>query len=259
MRAEAPLPDDKDGPQHEHAGQHEARHHAGKEQTADRGFGGNAVEDEGDRRRNQDTERAAGANRAGGHVVRIAAPPHFRNSHLADGGAAGGRRAGERGEDGAGAEIGNDQSARQAVKPAVERLVKILAGRRRADRGAHHHEHRNGHEGKIVEAGPERLGDDMHAVDAVKKQKEDDRYRAEAKRDRDSRQQHQKGRNENDNTLRGRAHGTSPKACLAWSRPNSSKSSFGLRPKGSALPVTRQINSAKYCKTSSPRPNGIDR
>ena len=215
MRAEAPLPDDKDGPQYEHAGQHEAGHHAGKEQTADRGFRGNAVEDEGDRRRNQDSERAAGANRTGRHVVRISAPPHFRDAHLADGGAAGGRGAGERGEDGAGAEIGNDQAAGQAVKPSVERLVQILAGRRRADRGAHHHEHRNRHEGKIVEAGPECLGDDVHAVDAVKKQQEDDRYRAEAKRHRNSRHQHQKGCNENDNTLRGRAHGMSPKACLA--------------------------------------------
>ena len=129
MRAEAALPDDEDRPQHEQAGQHQSRHHAGEEQTADRGLGGDAVEDEGDRRRDQNAERAAGADRAGGHVVRIAAPAHLRNAHLADGGAAGGRRAGERGEDGAGAEIGNDQAAGHAIKPAVERLVKILAGR----------------------------------------------------------------------------------------------------------------------------------
>src|SRR5450755_2716834 len=105
MGTEATLPDDKYGPHHEQACEHETWHHAGEEQTADRGFGGNAVEDEGDRRWNQDTERAAGADRAGGHVVRIAAPSHLRNSHLADGRAAGGRGAGERGEDGAGAEI----------------------------------------------------------------------------------------------------------------------------------------------------------
>ena len=215
MRAEAALPDDEDRPQHEQAGQHQARHHAGEEQTADRGFGGDAVEDEGDRRRNQDAERAAGADRAGGHVVRIAAPPHLRNAHLADGRAAGRRGAGERGEDGAGAEIGNHQSARHAVKPAVERLVEILAGRRRADRRAHHHEHRDRDQREFVEAGPERLGDDVHAVEALEQQQKDDRNRTEAERHRNARQQHQQRRDENESPLRGRAHGTSPNACLA--------------------------------------------
>ena len=201
MGAESPLPDDEDRPQHEHAGQHEARHHAGDEQAADRGFGGDAVEDKGDRRRNQDAERAAGADRAGGHVVRIAAPPHLRNAHLADGRAAGRRRAGERGKDGAGAEIGNHQAARHPVKPTVERFVEVLAGGRRADGGAHHHEHRDGDQREFVEARPERLGDNMHAVEAMKKQKEDDRNRAEAERDGNARHQHQKGDDENERSL----------------------------------------------------------
>ena len=161
MRAEAALPDDEQRPQHEQAGQHQARHHAGEEQPADRGLGGDAVEDEGDRRRDQDAERAAGADRAGGDVVRIAAAAHLRNAHLADRRAAGRRRAGQRGEDRAGAEVGDDEAAGQAVEPAVERLVEVLAGRRRADRRAHHHEHRDRHQREIVEARPERLGDDV--------------------------------------------------------------------------------------------------
>ena len=45
---EAALPDDEYRPQHEKAGQHQARDHAGKKEPADRGFGGDAVEDEGD-------------------------------------------------------------------------------------------------------------------------------------------------------------------------------------------------------------------
>ena len=169
-------------------------HHAGNEQPADRGFGGDAVEDEGDRRRDQNAERAAGADRAGGDVVRVAAPAHFRNAHLADGGAAGGRRAGERGEDGAGAQVGNHQPARQAVEPAVERLVEVLAGGRGTDRRAHHHEHRDGDQRELVETGIERLGDDMHAVDALEDQQEDDRDRAEPEGDRHTRQQHQERR-----------------------------------------------------------------
>jgi hypothetical protein len=67
-----------------------AAQHAGEKQPPDGGLGGDAVEDEGDRRRNQDAERAAGANRAGGNVIRITALAHLRNTHFADGRAAGG-------------------------------------------------------------------------------------------------------------------------------------------------------------------------
>src|SRR6059036_3741614 len=88
MGAEAPAPDGEQRPEHEQARQHEPWNHAGEEQAADRGLGGDAVEDEGDRGRDQDAERAAGAYRAGGDLVRIAAPAHLRDAHLADGGAA---------------------------------------------------------------------------------------------------------------------------------------------------------------------------
>ena len=149
MRAKAALPDDEQRPQDEQAGEHQPRQHAGKKQPADRGLGGDPVQDEGDRRRDQDAERAAGADRAGGHVVRVAAPAHFRNAHLADGGAAGGRRARERGKDRAGSDIGDHQTAGHAIEPAVERLVEVLAGGRRADRRAHHDEHGYRHQREV--------------------------------------------------------------------------------------------------------------
>ena len=167
VRAEAALPDDEQRPQHEQAGQHQARQHAGEEQPADRRLGGDAVQDERDRRRDQDAERAAGADRAGGDVVRIAAPAHLGDAHLADRRAAGGRRAGQRGEHRAGAEIRDDEPARHAVEPAVERFVEVLARGRGADRRAHHHEHRDRHQREVVQARIERLGDDVQRVEAL--------------------------------------------------------------------------------------------
>ena len=244
VRAEAAFPDREYRPHNEQTGEHDAGDHAGNEQPADRSLGGDAVEDEGDRRRNQNAERAAGADRAGGDLVRVAAPAHFRNAHLADGGAAGGRRAGERGKDGAGAQVGNHQPARQAVEPAVERFVEVLAGGRGTDRRAHHHEHRDGDQRELVETGIEGLGDDMHAVEALEDQQENNGDRAEPEGDRHTRQQHQQRQHQDDGAFGGRAH-------------TSSLSS--LMPNGGDRPLTRQINSAKYCSTRRPSPTGIAR
>ena len=199
VRAEAALPDDEHRPQHEQAGEHQARHHAGEEQPADRGLGGDAVEDERDRRRDQDAERAAGADRAGGDVVRIAAPAHLRNAHLADGRAAGGRGAGERGEDRAGAEVGDHQAAGHAVEPAVERLVEVLAGGRRADRRAHHHEHRDRDQREVVQARSRTSPPTTcSASKPWKITRNDDRDRAEPERDRRAGQQHHQRDDEDD-------------------------------------------------------------
>src|SRR5262249_60438205 len=62
VRAKAALPDDEQRPQDEQTGEHEARQHASEEQAPDRGLGRDPVENESDRRRNQDAERAAGAD-----------------------------------------------------------------------------------------------------------------------------------------------------------------------------------------------------
>ena len=92
----------------------------------------------------------------------------------------------------------------------------------------------------------------MHAVEAVEQQQEDDRDRAEAERHRNARHQHQQRRDENESALRGRAHGDVSQRLLGLVRANSSASSFGLRPKGGALPVTRQIRFGDVLQDQQP-------
>ena len=259
MGAEAALPDDEDRPEHEQAGQHQPRHDPGDEEPADRGLGGDAVEDEGDRRRDQDAERSAGADRAGGDVVRVAAPAHLRDAHLADGGAAGGRGAGEGGEDRAGAEVGDDQPAGQAVEPAVKRLVEVLAGRRGADRRAHHHEHRDRDQRELVEPGPERLGDHVQGVEALEDRQEDERDRAEPERDRNAGEQDEQRDDEDDRALGGRAHDFSPRAFAGAGTGHVLGSLLVVDAEGRARPLRSSSSSATYCRTRSPRPIGIER
>jgi hypothetical protein len=114
----------------------------------------------------------------------IAAPAHFRNAHLADRRAARRRRAGKRGEHRARAEVGNHQSARKSVKPAVEGFVEILAGRRGADGGAHHHEHRNRNQREVVQPVKEGLRNDVQRTEALKNDNKGDRERSKTERNR---------------------------------------------------------------------------
>ena len=132
-------------------GQHQAGQEARREQAPDRGLGGDAVDDQRDRGRDQDAERAAGADRAGGDARRVAALAHLRHAHLADRSAGRGRRPAERREDRAGAEIRGEQPARHPVQPALQRLVQIGAGARAGDRAAHQDEHRDRQEREAVE------------------------------------------------------------------------------------------------------------
>src|SRR6185295_850191 len=257
MRSEAALPDDENGPQHEQPGEHQARHHAGKEEPADRRLGRDAVQDEGDRRRDQNAERAARADRTGGNIVRIAALAHLRNAHLADRGAAGGRRAGERSKDGAGSEIGDHQSARNAVEPAVERLIEVLAGGRGADGGTHHHEHGNRHQREVMQAGIKgfrRHAQRVHALEDHQKRKGDG---AEPESDWRAREQDDQSYDEDDDALGGGAHTISPTASLAAARAASSAVAFGGRPNGGSRPVTSFMSSATYCRLRIANPNGI--
>src|SRR5258706_490734 len=83
----------------------------------------------------------------------VATPPHLRDPHLADRRTTRGRRPGERRKERAGAQIGDHETARHAIEPAVERFVEVLAGGRGADRRAHHHEHGNRYEGEVVQTG----------------------------------------------------------------------------------------------------------
>ena len=137
-----------------------------------------------------------------------------------------------------------DQAAGQTVEPAVERFIEILAGRRGADRRAHHHEHRDRHQRELVEPGPEGLGDDVHAVEALEHQEEDDRDRAEAERDRNTRQQHQQRDDQNEQAFE-------LVTGLQGLRSRNSSDLLAEMPKGGARPVTRHISSARYCRTTS--------
>src|SRR5262249_43041640 len=92
MRTKPALPDYEQGPQYKEAGEHEARQHTGDEQAPNRRFSRDAIQDERDRWRDTYAECSPGADRTCGNVVRITAPPHFRNAHLSDGRAASGRR-----------------------------------------------------------------------------------------------------------------------------------------------------------------------
>jgi len=114
--------------------QQEPRTDAGEEQPAKRLFGRDRVEDHRDRRRQQDAERAAGGDDAGGEPAGIAALAHFRNAGRADRRAGRRRRAGHRGKQGAGEDVGDGEAARHLVHPDMQGGIEILAGPRLADR-----------------------------------------------------------------------------------------------------------------------------
>ena len=88
-------------------------------------------------------------------------------------------------------------SAGNAVEPSIERFVQVLAGGRGPDRRAHHDEHRNSHQGKLVEPRPEGLGDDMKRYQTPGRSQGRQRDGAEAEGHRDARQQHQQRDDEN--------------------------------------------------------------
>jgi hypothetical protein len=130
------------------------------------------------------------------------------------------RRTGERGEDSAGAEVGDHEAARQAVEPAIECFVQVAPGRRRADRRTHHHEHRDRNQREVVEPRVEGLRHHLHGVEALKDEQEHDRERAQAERDRRPGEKYDERGDEDDRALRRRAH--------------------SLIPKGGSRPVSRQ-------------------
>jgi hypothetical protein len=130
------------------------------------------------------------------------------------------------------------------VEPAVERLVQVLAGRRGADRRAHHHEHGDRHEGEIIEPGIEGLGGDAQRVDALKQDEESNGDGAQAERDRRARQKDDEGDDEDDRALGGGVHSSTP--------------SCDLNPKGGSRPDTSFTISTTYCRVSSAKPIGID-
>src|SRR5262249_58908134 len=76
----------EDDPEVDQGGKQDAgddpRHHARDQELADGGLGGDAVDHHGDAGRDQDVERGADADRAGGELVGIAVAAHFRHGDL---------------------------------------------------------------------------------------------------------------------------------------------------------------------------------
>ena len=84
----------------------------------------------------------------------------------------------------AGAKVGDDEPARNAVEPAVERLVQVA--RRRGDDAiarAHQDEHRDRQQRETVQAGVEGLGDEVERTQALGTDQEGDRDAAEREGD----------------------------------------------------------------------------
>ncbi len=182
-KADTLEPAVEDRPGHEQGGQKNTGQQSGEEQAADGCLGGNAVDDHGDARRDQDAERAAGGDGTGGDFIGIAALGHLGDAHLADGRAGRRRRTGERREDGTGAEIGENEPAGHAVEPAVQPFVQIPAGRRRGYGAAHQDEHRDRDKGKARKPAEERFADDVDAEPAFGEDQGGDGYETECERD----------------------------------------------------------------------------
>ena len=123
--------------------QQQAGADAGQEQPAQRFFRGDREQDHGDRRRQQNAERAAGGDDAGGKSAGIAALAHFRNAGRADRRAGRGRRSCHRREQRAGKNVGDAEPAGHAMQPRMQRRIQILAGAGPADRGALEDEQRD--------------------------------------------------------------------------------------------------------------------
>ena len=180
-------------PDDEQRGEQQAGTDTGDEQLADRLLGDDAIEDQGQRGRDQDAQRAAGRDDAGRQSGRIAALAHLGNARGTDRRTGGGTRSAHRGEHRAGHHVGGAEAAGDASHPAVERGIQVAAGARLADCRAHQDEQRNGQQDEIVELRIQGFGDQPHGFRRHVEQHEDQRHRAHRERDRHSGKQRNEG------------------------------------------------------------------
>ena len=120
----------------------DARDDAGDEQLADVGRGHDAVDHHDHARRNEDAERAAGGDRAGGEAVGVAVAPHRRHRHLGHGRRRRHARAGHRGKAAAGGDRRHRQAAAAVAEERVGAIVELLAEAGAIDEAAHEDEQR---------------------------------------------------------------------------------------------------------------------
>ena len=128
--------------------QEEAGQEAAHVEAADGLLNQHTVNDESDAGRDQDAESSAGREGADDEALAVAALSEGRQRNTADGGGGGYAGAGARGEDGAGGDVGVEETAGQEDEPTGEGPVHALAHARAEHQLAHEQEegHRNQYE-----------------------------------------------------------------------------------------------------------------
>jgi hypothetical protein len=135
-----------DDVQHVQAGQHQAGEEGARVELHHRHAGGRAIDDEHDRRRDQDAQTAARRDDPGRQTYVVAGAQHGRQcqqahqrDHRTD-------DAGGRGEDGAGHQRGDGQRTRQPCHGQMQALEQLLDQVGALDQIAHEHEQGNRNE-----------------------------------------------------------------------------------------------------------------
>jgi hypothetical protein len=111
---------------HEQRGQQDARQDAGDEQLGDRFVHRHAVDDEDDRWRDEQPERAGAGQCADHHAGRVVAPQQFRHRHLSDGEHGGGGGAADGGEQRRAGDVDVQHAAGQRLEPWREAAEQVF-------------------------------------------------------------------------------------------------------------------------------------
>ena len=137
-------------------GERDTRQQRGGEQLRHAGFGDDGVEDQDDRGRNQDAERAAGGDGAGRQPLIVAELAHFRDRNPRHGGGGRERRTADRPETGAGADCAHGERAAQAAEQGIGRPVQVA--RHAGTGGDDAHQDEQGHDGEPVSVFADQVG-----------------------------------------------------------------------------------------------------
>ena len=207
-------PDDDEA--HEQPGQHDARDHAGDEQPRDRLLGDGGVDDQDDRGRDQQAERAGAGQRADRHLFVVAALQQFGQRDAADRCAGGGGGAGHRGKDRAADHVDMQQPAGQFLQPRRQPLEHVVGQFGAVEDLAHPDEHRQSGEVPGIRRRPYRGGEHLpgrrchfghHRGKAADRERQRDPHAGAEHREQ---QQHEDERKFDD------VHGCAHRAC-SWS------------------------------------------
>ena len=163
----------------------EARDDAGDQELADGGLGRDAVDHHGDARRDQDIERRADADRAGGEFVGIAVAAHFRHGDLGHHRRRGSARAGHGAEDAAGEDGGDRKPALDVRAPVAGSGVKVAREPARGGEKCHQDEHRDRRQRVIRHRAERRQADDPHHLAEIAGDNVDAEHAGSRERDRD--------------------------------------------------------------------------